>query len=98
MFFSEPGGTQELALAEHVADGGPAKPLFGFLAGRFVDDMPGTRFGHAGAMVQRGGMSAADKAALLRNSGVVLLERLGDLPRLLREAGVAGGALPTEVA
>jgi succinyl-CoA synthetase alpha subunit len=79
--FSEPGGAQEHELADFLeASGGPPKPLFCFVAGRFVDDMPGTRFGHAGTMVEAGGSTARAKIERLRAAGAHVLDRLDDLP------------------
>jgi succinyl-CoA synthetase alpha subunit len=79
--FSEPGGSQEHELAEHLEEsGGASKPLLCFVAGRFVDQMPGVRFGHAGTMVQSGGSTAAAKIERLRAAGAEVLERLDDLP------------------
>lgn len=88
VFFSEPGGTQEQALAQHLARQWTAKPVIGFLAGRFVDDMPGTRFGHAGAMIQQGGTTTVEKAALLEAAGIPVARTLGELVELVAEAGV----------
>jgi succinyl-CoA synthetase alpha subunit len=82
--FSEPGGAQEHELAEFLeAEGGPPKPLLCFVAGRFVDDMPGTRFGHAGTMVEAGGSTARAKIERLRAAGAHVVDRLDDLPAAL---------------
>jgi succinyl-CoA synthetase alpha subunit len=79
--FSEPGGAQELELAEYLESGeGEGTPLFCFVAGRFVDEMPGTRFGHAGTMVEGGGSTAAAKIERLRLAGACVVERLDELP------------------
>jgi succinyl-CoA synthetase alpha subunit len=79
--FSEPGGSQEDELAEFLErEGGPRTPLVAFVAGRFVDEMPGTRFGHAGTMVEAGGSGAAEKIERLSEVGVRVVERLADLP------------------
>jgi succinyl-CoA synthetase alpha subunit len=79
--FSEPGGAQEDELADLLDElGGPPKPLVCFVAGRFVDDMPGTRFGHAGTMVEAGGSTARAKIERLRQAGATVLDRLDDLP------------------
>jgi succinyl-CoA synthetase alpha subunit len=82
--FSEPGGAQEHELAEYLEQhGGPPKPLVCCVAGRFVDEMPDTRFGHAGTMVEAGGSSAHEKVQRPRAAGAEVLERLEDLPAAL---------------
>lgn len=90
VFFSEPGGSQEAELAAAVARGansGEARrlPIVGFVAGLFADEMPGMRFGHAGAMVEPGGTTTRDKVEELRAAGVTVVDRLGHLPEAVRE-------------
>jgi succinyl-CoA synthetase alpha subunit len=81
VIFSEPGGAQEHELAEHLeSQNGASKPLLCFVAGRFVDEMPGVRFGHAGTMVQAGGSTAAAKIERLHAAGAQVLSRLDELP------------------
>jgi succinyl-CoA synthetase alpha subunit len=85
--FSEPGGAQEHELAEFLeASGGPPTPLVCFVAGRFVDDMPGTRFGHAGTMVEAGGSTARAKIERLRAAGAHVVDRLDELPAAVAAA------------
>ena len=78
--FSEPGGDQEIELAEELEAMGVRTPVVGVVAGRFVDEMPGTRFGHAGTMVQAGGLSTEEKVRRLQTAGVHVVRRLSDLP------------------
>jgi succinyl-CoA synthetase alpha subunit len=92
VMFSEPGGSQEHELAEYLDEtGGSTIPLFSFVAGRFVEEMPGTRFGHAGTMVELGGSTARAKIDRLRAAGVEVVERLDELRAIiasnLSEAG-----------
>lgn len=83
--FSEPGGAQEDELADYLEElGGPPKPLVCFVAGRFVDDLPGTRFGHAGTMVEAGGSTARSKIERLRDVGARIPDRLDDVPAAVR--------------
>jgi succinyl-CoA synthetase alpha subunit len=84
--FGEPGGVQEEALAEYVATHRPRLPVVAFLAGRFVDRMPGQRFGHAAVLVEgdRGRVESKERA--LRAAGVLVAERLSEVPALVREA------------
>jgi succinyl-CoA synthetase alpha subunit len=86
VIFGEPGGNMEEALAAHVAAHGSRLPIIAFVAGRFADQMPGVRFGHAGAIVEAGRGSPAVKIAVLREAGVWVADKLSDIPRLVREA------------
>lgn len=83
VFFSEPGGSQELELARWFREGSPATPLAGFVAGRFADEMPGVRFGHAGAIVQPGGATTEGKIETLRAAGITVVDRLREIPEAL---------------
>jgi succinyl-CoA synthetase alpha subunit len=85
VIFGEPGGSQEEALAQYVASSRGTLPIVAFIAGRFVDSMPGRRFGHAGAMVEGDVGTVRGKIALLREAGVTVADRLSDVPRLVRE-------------
>src|SRR3990172_5916870 len=51
VIYSEPGGPMEAQLAEHVKSTKSRLPVVAFMAGRFMDAMPGMRFGHAGTIV-----------------------------------------------
>ncbi len=84
--FSEPGGPAEAELVEtlHEREAGTRLRIVSFIAGDFMAEMPGVRFGHAGALVQREEDSAAAKSAMLRTAGVHVAERLGDIPALVR--------------
>jgi succinyl-CoA synthetase alpha subunit len=46
--YSEPGGRMEAELAEWIRDNDSRLPVVAFMAGRFMDEMQGMRFGHAG--------------------------------------------------
>ena len=82
--FSEPGGGMDAALAEQVAAKGTRLRIVSFIAGNFMAEMPGVRFGHAGSLVRRHEDSAEAKAALLRAAGITVAEHLADVPKLVR--------------
>ncbi len=82
--FSEPGGAMEAELVEHVRERGTRLRIVSFIAGDFMAEMPGVRFGHAGALVQREEDSAAAKASLLRSAGVRVADTLAAIPSLAR--------------
>jgi len=83
--YSEPGGPMEAQLAAHVAERGSRLPVVAFVAGRFMDEMPGMRFGHAGTIVEGRADTAADKIAHLEAAGIAVAGRIEEIPALLRE-------------
>ena len=84
--FGEPGGGQEEALAEYVVARTPRVPIVAFIAGRFADEMPGVRFGHAAAIVEGERGSPREKIARLRKAGVLVAEEFSEIPDLVRRA------------
>ena len=83
--YSEPGGPMEAQLAAHMAEHGSRLPVVAFMAGRFMDEMPGMRFGHAGTIVEGRADTTADKIARLEAAGIAVAERIEEIPALLRE-------------
>ena len=92
--YSEPGGPMEAQLAEHMQQHGSRLPVVAFMAGRFMDEMPGMRFGHAGTIVEGRADTTADKIARLEAAGIAVAERIEEIPAVLRERIAAddGGA------
>ena len=60
------------------------KPVVAFIAGRFADRMPGTRFGHAAVIVEGDRGSTRKKRALLKEAGVHVADRLSELPKIIK--------------
>lgn len=85
--YVEPGGTKEEALAAKLGVEFK-KPVVVFVGGKFVDEMPGTRFGHASVMVRpgSGSGSAGDKIQRFRAAGAEVVERYSELPAAVRRA------------
>ncbi len=83
--YSEPGGRAEYELADYMQASGSKKPIVAFMAGRFMDEMPGMRFGHAGTIVEGRADTAASKIANLAAAGITVADRIGDIPRLIQE-------------
>jgi succinyl-CoA synthetase alpha subunit len=81
VIYTEPGGRMEAQLAEY----GPRLPVVAFMAGRFMDEMPGMSFGHAGTIVEGKEDTAAEKIARLQTAGITIAERIEDIPDLIRE-------------
>ncbi len=82
--YSEPGGRMEAELAEWVTENGSRLPIVAFMAGRFMDEMPGMRFGHAGTIVEGKADTTADKIERMRKAGIPVAERIEEIPQLIR--------------
>jgi succinyl-CoA synthetase alpha subunit len=81
VIYTEPGGRMEAQLAEY----GPSLPVVAFMAGRFMDEMPGMSFGHAGTIVEGKEDTATEKIARLQAAGIAIAERIEDIPEMVRE-------------
>jgi succinyl-CoA synthetase alpha subunit len=84
--YGEPGGVQEETLADYVVREGPRLPIVAFLGGRFVDRMPGQRFGHAAVIVEGGRGTVEGKIQALRGAGIRVADQLSEVPVLVRQA------------
>jgi succinyl-CoA synthetase alpha subunit len=49
-----------------------------------MDEMPGMSFGHAGTIVEGKEDTAGEKIARLAEAGIVVAERIEDIPELMR--------------
>jgi succinyl-CoA synthetase alpha subunit len=83
--YSEPGGRMEAELADWVREHRSRLPIVAFMAGRFMDEMPGMRFGHAGTIVEGKADTTADKIARMRAAGIEVAERIEEIPVLIRK-------------
>ncbi len=83
--YSEPGGPMEAQLAAYVAESGTRLPIVAFMAGRFMDAMPGMRFGHAGTIVEGKQDTAAEKIRRLTEAGISVAEEISDIPKLVKQ-------------
>jgi len=83
--YSEPGGRMEAELADWVRENNSRLPIVAFMAGRFMDEMPGMRFGHAGTIVEGKADTATDKIERMRAAGISVAERIEEIPALIRE-------------
>ena len=91
VIYSEPGGSAEAELARWAQENRSRLPIVAFVAGRFMDDMPGMSFGHAGTVVEKKVDSPADKIRRMRAAGIAVAEEIGDIPRLVKERLAATG-------
>jgi succinyl-CoA synthetase alpha subunit len=83
--YSEPGGRMEAELADWVREHRSRLPIIAFMAGRFMDEMPGMRFGHAGTIVEGKADTTADKIERMQAAGISVAERIEDIPALVKE-------------
>jgi succinyl-CoA synthetase alpha subunit len=83
--YSEPGGRMEAELSEWIQENNSRLPVVAFMAGRFMDEMPGMRFGHAGTIVEGKADTTADKIERMCNAGIAVAERIEEIPALITE-------------
>ena len=81
VLIGEIGGSDEEKAAEYIADQ-VTKPVVGFIAGRTAP--PGKRMGHAGAIIEGGAGTAADKIESLESVGVQVAKHPEQIPELLQ--------------
>src|SRR5881628_3752515 len=75
----------EAELADWVRENRSRLPIVAFMAGRFMDEMPGMRFGHAGTIVEGKADTTADKIARMTAAGISVAERIEDIPALAKK-------------
>jgi len=84
VIFCEPGGTNEEELARYYRESRLGLPVVAFIAGRFVDSMPGVRFGHAATVVEGEHGRASTKAALFEEAGIAVADEFADIVAFLK--------------
>ncbi len=82
--FGEIGGSQEEELAELITSGKVTKPVIAYIGGKAATS--GTRFSHAGAIIEGNRGTHAGKVAALRGAGATVVDAFGELPQAV--AGV----------
>jgi len=85
VLFCEPGGVIEERMAEVVAAGEISIPIVAFVAGRFMDSMPGVRFGHAATIVEGERGSAKGKIQAMKRAGIRVADSFSQIVALLKE-------------
>jgi succinyl-CoA synthetase alpha subunit len=89
--YSEPGGRMEAELADWLRENDSRLPVVAFMAGRFMDEMKGMRFGHAGTIVEGVEDTTTEKIKRMEAAGISVAERIEEIPELL-EKRLAQGA------
>jgi succinyl-CoA synthetase alpha subunit len=86
VIYTEPGGRMEAELARYMTEESRRRlPIVAFMAGRFMDEMPGMSFGHAGTIVEGKEDTATEKIARLEGAGIKVAEEISEIPGLLKE-------------
>jgi succinyl-CoA synthetase alpha subunit len=83
VMFGEIGGSQEEQLAEIIMTGEISKPVIAFIGGRAAKS--GTRFSHAGAIIEGDRGTYEGKVTRLREAGVEVVESFGLLPVVTKQ-------------
>jgi succinyl-CoA synthetase alpha subunit len=78
VIFGEIGSSQEEELAQLIVDGKINKPLIAYIGGKAARE--GTRFSHAGAIIEGGRGTHAGKVKALREAGATVVDAFGELP------------------
>ncbi len=76
--FGEIGGSQEEDLAALIKSGRVTKPVIAYIGGKAAK--AGTRFSHAGAIIEGNVGTHAGKVAALREAGATVVDAFGELP------------------
>jgi len=85
VIYTEPGGRMEAQLAQWVTEHNSRLPIVAFMAGRFMDEMPGMSFGHAGTIVEGKADTAGEKIARLAEAGIVVAEEIAQIPEIVKQ-------------
>lgn len=91
VMFGEIGGSQEEKVAELMAAGVVTKPVVAFVGGKAATE--GTRFSHAGAIIERGRGTFEGKVKALRDAGAIVVDEYDKIAEytlgVLRDVGEA---------
>ena len=83
VMFGEIGTSQEEQVADLMEAGQFTKPLVAFIGGKAAKS--GTRFSHAGAIIEGGRGTHGGKVQRLREVGAVVVDSFGDIPKATKE-------------
>jgi succinyl-CoA synthetase alpha subunit len=83
VIFGEIGSSQEEELAQMIADRKITKPVIAYIGGKAARE--GTRFSHAGAIIEGGRGTHAGKVKALREAGAAVVDAFGELPSAVVE-------------
>jgi succinyl-CoA synthetase alpha subunit len=91
VMFGEIGTSQEEQVADLIERGEVTKPVVAYIGGKGAKS--GTRFSHAGAIIEGGRGTREGKVARLQEVGVHLVENFGDIPVIAKDVLKGMGVL-----
>ena len=83
VMFGEIGGSQEETVADLLESGEVTKPVIAYIGGRGAK--AGTRFSHAGAIIEGGRGTYEGKVERLKAAGAHMVENFADIPAVTKE-------------
>jgi succinyl-CoA synthetase alpha subunit len=83
VIFGEIGSSQEEELGQLIVDRKITKPVIAYIGGKAARE--GTRFSHAGAIIEGGRGTHAGKVKALREAGATVVDAFGELPKAVVE-------------
>jgi succinyl-CoA synthetase alpha subunit len=83
VMFGEIGGSQEETVADLIESGAVTKPIIAYIGGRGAKS--GTRFSHAGAIIEGGRGTYEGKVERLKTAGAHVVENFGDIPAVTKK-------------
>lgn len=83
VMFGEIGTTQEERVADLMKNGEFTKPLVAFIGGAAAKE--GTRFSHAGAIIEGGRGTHEGKVKALREAGAHVVDHFDDIPKVMKK-------------
>jgi succinyl-CoA synthetase alpha subunit len=91
VMFGEIGGSQEEEVAGLIERGEVTKPLIAFIGGKAAKS--GTRFSHAGAIIEGSRGTYEGKVKCLREAGATVVENFGELPKVTKQVLIENGVI-----
>lgn len=89
VMFGEIGTTQEERVADLIEKGAFTKPLIAYIGGKAAKS--GTRFSHAGAIVEGSRGSYESKVRRLKQVGVHVVDAIADIPKVAARLSKSSG-------
>ena len=83
VMFGEVGTSQEEQVADLIESGIFTKPLIAYIGGKAATE--GTRFSHAGAIIEGGHGTYEGKVRRLKEAGAYIVDTFNDIPKVTKE-------------